>query len=77
MADNSGGHGGLYFIVGAIAVVVVIMGVILFGGLPFGGGQNVDVKVEAPKAPAVAAEAPKAPEPGLASSGTKPGSPAR
>lgn len=77
MADNSGGHGGLYFIVGAIAVVVVIIGVILFGGVPFGGGQNIDVKVEAPKTPAVNVEAPKAPDPGLASSGTKPGSPAK
>ena len=55
MAENSGGHGGLYFIVGALAVVVVIVVLVLSGGIPFGerGGKGVNVNIEAPKAPAI------------------------
>lgn len=56
MADNSGGHGGLYFIVGALAIVVVIVVLVLAGGIPFGdGGTDTNVTIEAPKAPAVGA----------------------
>jgi hypothetical protein len=52
MADNSGGNGGLYFIVGALVVVVAVMFVMLSGGsIPFIGEKHVDVKVEAPKLP--------------------------
>jgi hypothetical protein len=48
MADNSGGNGGLYFIVGALVVVVAIIGVVVTGHMPF-LGKHVDVvKIEAP-----------------------------
>lgn len=49
MADNSGGgNGGLYFIVGALVVVVAIMGAAMSGHLPF-FGKHVDVvKIETP-----------------------------
>ena len=51
MADNSGGNGGLYFIVGALVVVVVFMGALMTGHLPM-FGKHVDVvKIEAPAAP--------------------------
>jgi hypothetical protein len=50
MADNSGGNGGLYFIVGALVVVVAIIGVVVTGHMP-GFGKHVDVvKIEAPAA---------------------------
>jgi hypothetical protein len=53
MADNSGGgNGGLYFIVGALVVVVAIIGAAMTGHMPFFGGKHVDVvKIEAPAAP--------------------------
>lgn len=55
MADGNsgGGNGMLYFIVGALCVVVAVGGLIMFGGL--GGGhaptqaKSVDVKIEVPK----------------------------
>jgi Mn2+/Fe2+ NRAMP family transporter len=51
MADNSGGNGGLYFIVGALVVVVAIIGAAVTGHMPF-LGKHVDVvKIEAPSAP--------------------------
>jgi hypothetical protein len=50
MADNSGGNGGLYFIVGALVVVVALIGAAVTGHLPF-LGKHVDViKVEGPAA---------------------------
>ena len=56
MADNiqtSSGHGGLYFIVGALVVVVGIGAFFLFGGTGAGPSKpGVDIKIEAPKAPA-------------------------
>lgn len=55
MADqvNSGGHGGLYFIVGALVVVVGIGAFFLFGGSVSGSSKpSVDVNIEAPKTPA-------------------------
>jgi hypothetical protein len=53
MADNSGGNGGLYFIVGALVVVVVLIGAAMTGNMPFFGGKHVDViKIETPAAPA-------------------------
>ena len=57
MADQvntSGGHGGLYFIVGALVVIVGIGAFFLFGGSVSGPAKNnsIDVKIEAPKAPA-------------------------
>ena len=52
MADNSGGNGGLYFIVGALVVVVAIIGAVMTGHMP-GLSKHVDViKVETPAAPA-------------------------
>ena len=48
MADNSGGNGGLYFIVGALVVVVAIMGAAMTGHMPLFGSKHVDVKIEAP-----------------------------
>jgi hypothetical protein len=48
MADNSGGNGGLYFIVGALVVVVAILGAAMTGHMPFIGSKHVDVKIEAP-----------------------------
>ena len=58
MADNiqtsgDGGHGGLYFIVGALVVVVGIGAFFMFGGNVSGPGKTgVDIKIETPKAPA-------------------------
>lgn len=56
MADQiqtGGGHGGLYFIVGALVVVVAIGAVFLFGDSVSGPSKStIDVKIEAPKAPA-------------------------
>ena len=59
MADNiqtsSSGHGGLYFIVGALVVVVGIGAFFLFGGSGMFGGPSktgIDIKIETPKAPA-------------------------
>jgi len=49
MADNSGGNGGLYFIVGALVVVVAILGAAMTGNMPFFGGKHVDIiKIEGP-----------------------------
>ena len=54
MADGNGGAGGgLYFIVGALCVVVAIGAFFIFGGTLPGGGtnqaKNIDVKIEVPK----------------------------
>lgn len=52
MADNSGGNGGLYFIVGALVVVVAILGAVMTGNMPFFGEKHVNVlKIEGPAAP--------------------------
>ena len=52
MADNSGGNGGLYFIVGALVVVVALLVVFVSGnGVPFFGSKHVDVKISAPATP--------------------------
>lgn len=56
MADQvntSGGHGGLYFIVGALVVVVGIGAFFLLGGnVPGSSQKSIDVKIEVPKVPA-------------------------
>lgn len=53
MADGNsgGGNGMLYFIVGALCVVVAVGGFIMFGGLGHAPSQakSVDVKIEMPK----------------------------
>ena len=48
MAENSGsGGGGLYFIVGALVVVVAVIGFVAFGGhMPRGGSGSAPSKVE-------------------------------
>ena len=54
MADNiqtssSGGHGGLYFIVGILVVVVGVLAFFLFGGDVGGDGdRDIDVNITAP-----------------------------
>jgi len=50
MADNSGGNGGLYFIVGALVVVVAVMFVNLTGEGPLTGSRQIDVHVDVPHA---------------------------
>jgi hypothetical protein len=51
--QTGGGHGGLYFIVGALVVVVAIGAVFLFGDSVSGPSKStIDAKIEAPKAPA-------------------------
>jgi hypothetical protein len=52
MADgNTGSGGGLYFIVGALVVVVAVIAFFMFGGHVSGPNQakSVDVKIELPK----------------------------
>jgi hypothetical protein len=58
MADNTGGGGGgggLYFIVGALVVVVGVIGFVAFGGhMPGGHGGNsgkVELNVTTPASP--------------------------
>ena len=53
MADGSGGNNGmLYFIVGALCVVVAVGGFVMFGGHMSGPNQakSVDVKIQVPQA---------------------------
>ncbi len=49
---DGGGHGGLYFVVGALVVVVGIGAFFLFGGTVETGKSGPDIKIEAPKTPA-------------------------
>jgi hypothetical protein len=51
MAENSGGNGGLYFIVGALVVVVAVMFVMVTGHHSFWGGHQVDIHIDAPHTP--------------------------
>ena len=51
MAESTGNsNGGLYFIVGALVVAVLVIGFFAFGG-SFGGGSShkLDVTIETPK----------------------------
>ncbi|HYM73699.1 MAG TPA: hypothetical protein VET89_12005 [Stellaceae bacterium] len=53
MADNSGGNGGLYFIVGALVVVVAVLGAAMTGHMPFFGSKHTEIiKIEGPSSPA-------------------------
>ncbi|MGE0155217.1 MAG: hypothetical protein AB7R90_21565 [Reyranellaceae bacterium] len=52
-AGRSGTSGGLYFVVGALVVAVLVIGYFVFGGNP-GGGGDVNIRIDPP-----AAEAPK------------------
>ena len=58
MADGSGGGAGMGVIVGALVVVVAIIGVMVFGG-NLTSTKNVDVNVHAPAMSAPSAPAPK------------------
>jgi hypothetical protein len=51
MAANSGGNGGLYFIAGALVVVVAVMFVMITGHHPFWGGHQIDVHIDTPQMP--------------------------
>ena len=54
MADDSGGGAGMGIFVGALVVIVAIIGAVVFmgGGKMFGGGtKSVDVNISAPKVP--------------------------
>ncbi|HVC52840.1 MAG TPA: hypothetical protein VND87_12545 [Stellaceae bacterium] len=53
MADNSSGNGGLYFIVGALVVVVAVIFMVMTGHLHLFGDRHVDVHVEHSPAPAI------------------------
>lgn len=45
----SGGHGGLYFIVGILVVLVAIIAYVMLGGdMPWNSGANLDVDVNLP-----------------------------
>ena len=50
--QTGGSHGGLYFIVGALVVVVGIGAFFLFGGKVSGPSSGTTIKIEAPKSPA-------------------------
>ena len=51
-SGNGGGHGGLYFVVGALVVVVGIGAFFMFGGQgPGSSPGKTEIKIEAPKAP--------------------------
>ena len=55
MAENvSSGNNGLYFIVGALVVIVGVLGFILLGGRLGGGRSSVDVTITTPHTPAPA-----------------------
>lgn len=70
MADTtnnttSGGNGGLYFIVGAISIAVILIIAILSGAINISGQsggrtetKKLDITIETPKAPAPTAPAP-------------------
>jgi len=52
MAEQTSGSGsGIYFIVGALVVAVLVIGYFVFGG-SFGGGDKVNITIEPPKATA-------------------------
>ena len=59
MADGSGGGAGVGIIVGALLVVVAIIGIVVFGGGNFTSTKNVDVNVHPPAISAPSAPTPK------------------
>ncbi|MDF3072699.1 MAG: hypothetical protein K0S54_366 [Alphaproteobacteria bacterium] len=52
--NNSSGGSGIYFIVGALVVAVLVIGYFVLGGNFGGAGGDVNIKIDPPKA-----EAPK------------------
>lgn len=59
MADNSSGGGaGMGLIVGALVVIVAVIGIVMYTGGNFGGGsKTVDVNIKAPTVSAPATPA--------------------
>lgn len=58
MADNSSGGGaGMGLIVGALVVIVAVIGIVMYTGGNFGGSKTVDVNIKAPTVSAPAAPA--------------------
>ena len=56
MADgSSGGGAGMGMVVGALVVIVAIVGVVAFTGGNFGQSKHVDVNVHAPSMPSPSA----------------------
>ena len=47
--EKTGSNGGLYFIVGALVVVVGVLGFLVLGGHIGGGGKDLNIKIETPK----------------------------
>lgn len=45
---RSGGHGGLYFIVGILVAAVAVLGFLYANG-NLGGNKDLNVKIETPK----------------------------
>ena len=46
--SSGGGHGGLYFIVGILVIVVGVLAFFLFGGDFGDGDRDIDVNITAP-----------------------------
>ncbi|MGA0601985.1 hypothetical protein ACO2Q3_14865 [Caulobacter sp. KR2-114] len=60
MADNGGGGGaGMGLMVGALAVVVAVIGVVVFTGGNFGQSKTMDVNIKPPPISAPSAPAAK------------------
>ena len=52
MSDNNGSGVGTGVIAGILLAVLLVVGlVVMNGGLNLGGGKDVNIKVETPKAP--------------------------
>ena len=52
--NNPSTGAGIYFVVGALVVAVLVIGYFVFGGQLGGGGSDVNIRIDPPKA-----EAPK------------------
>lgn len=58
MADNANGGGaGLGMVVGALVVIVAVIGIVMYTGGNFGGSKTVDVNIKPPTVSAPAAPA--------------------
>jgi hypothetical protein len=47
--NNSSGGSGIYFVVGALVVAVLVIGFFVFGG-DLGGSKDVNIRIDPPKA---------------------------
>jgi hypothetical protein len=50
MADNGGSNAFLGFVLGALVVVVALIGLGMYGGGYFNGAKTSTIKIEVPKA---------------------------